>query len=180
MEKENILTNINLVVGLIIIVLSVLVIIFSNAALLSIMGLFSIAILFIGIGRLYNAFSNEKLSKLVKALKFITGVLAIILSIIILIVTLIEPVSSILLLINLLGYMFIIIGVSRIAVGILVEDYSNVYRVFLALVGIFSFFFAFIVLLYPTFGYFVLVILLSLSLLINGLARVLFAVFERK
>ncbi|MBY9021272.1 MAG: hypothetical protein KGD67_09450 [Candidatus Lokiarchaeota archaeon] len=84
------------------------------------------------------------------------------------------------LLINLLGYMFIIIGVSRIAVGLLVENYSKVYRVFLVLVGIFSFLFAFIVLLYPTFGYFVLVILLSLSLLINGLVRVLFAAFERQ
>ncbi|MBY9021273.1 MAG: DUF308 domain-containing protein, partial [Candidatus Lokiarchaeota archaeon] len=111
MEKKNILTNVNLVVGLTIVVLSILVFIFSNAALLSIMGLFSIALLFIGIGRLYNAFSNEKLNKIGKVLKFITGVLAIILSIIIFIVTLIEPVSSILLLINLLGYMFIIIGV---------------------------------------------------------------------
>jgi len=180
MEKDSILTRVNLVVGLIIIILAIIVIIFSNAALLSIMILLSIALLFAGIGRLYNAFTNEKLKKIAKILKFVTGLLAIILSLTIIIISIVEPATSILLLINLLGYMFIIIGVSRIAVGLLVERYTKEYRFFLVLIGILSFVFAFIVIFYPTFGYFVLVILLSSTLLINGLVRVLYALFERK
>jgi len=180
MEKENILTGVNFVFGVLIIILSILVIIFLNAALLSIMILLSIALLFAGIGRLYNGFVNEKLSKFTKALKFITGALAIIISLIVIIVSVIEPTVSILLLIDLFGYMLIIIGVSRIAIGLLIEKYTKEYRVFLVLVGIISFVFAFIVIIFPTFGYFVLVILLSFSLLVNGLARVSHALFERK
>jgi len=180
LEKENILTGVNLVIGLMIIILSLIVIVFSNAALLSIMILMSIALFFAGTGRLYNVFANQKLNKSAKILKFIVGLLAIILSLVIIIITIVEPTTSILLLINLFGYMFIIIGVSRIAIGLLVENFTKEYRFFLVLVGIISFIFAFIVIFYPTIGYFVLVILLSMSLLINGLARVLSALFERK
>ncbi len=179
MEKENLLKGVNLIVGLIVILLSILVIIFSSAALLSIIILLSIALLFAGIGRLYSAFADEKLNKIAKGLKIIVGILEIIISLTVIIITIIEPTISILLLINLFGLIFIVIGASGIAIGLLVEKFTKQYRFLLILIGIISFVFAFIVLFYPTFGYFVLVILLSLSLLFNGFARVLYALFEK-
>lgn len=180
MEKEDLLIRFNIIIGLIIIFLSILVIIFSSAALLSLMILLSIALLFAGIGRLYNSFANEQLNKIAKIIKFLVGLLAIVISLTILILSIINPSVSILLLINLFGYSFIIIGCARIAIGFLVEKYTKQYRFFLVLVGIVTFVFAFIMILFPTFGYFVLVILLSLSLLFNGLARVMYSVLNKK
>jgi len=180
MEKENQFFGINIVIGLIIIILSILVILFSNAALLSIMILLSISFLLAGIVRVYNTFADEKLNKIAKVIKFLVGLSVIVISLTILILTVINPTISILLLIYLFGYSLIVLGCARIAVGLLVERYSKAYRFFLILVGIATFIFAFIVIFFPTFGYFVFTILLSLSLFFNGLLRVFSVLLEKR
>ena len=180
MENENLIKNINIVVGSIIILLSIIVLFYGTAALISLILLLAIAFLFMGIGRLFNAYSNTLLNKLSKYIKYSTGFISIIVSIAVLVITIVNPSLSILILINLFGYVLIIIGVARIAVGYLMELYPIVYRVFLVIVGILTFVFAFIVLLFPILGYFILVTLVSLSLLVNGLARVLFGIVVKK
>jgi len=179
MEKENQFFGINIIIGIIIIILSILAILFSGAALLSIMLLLSIALFFAGIIRVYNTFADEKLNNIAKVIKFVVGLSMIGISLTILITTIISPAVSILFLIYLFGYGFIILGCARIAVGLLVERYSKPYRFFLILVGIATFIFAFMVIFFPAFGYFVLTILLSLSLLFNGLLRI-FSIFLDK
>ncbi len=180
MEKDNLLIRVNIIVGLIIIILAILTIIFANILLLTLMLLLSIALLFVGIGRISNAFLNEKLNKIGKALKYFTGILAIAVSISIMIITMINPTFSILILINLVGYTLLAIGIARIFVGIMMEKYSKKYRFILIIVGIASLIFAFLVVIFPTFGYFVIVILLSLSLLFNGFARISYALSKIK
>ena len=180
MEQENILIRVNIFVGLIIIILSILTLILSNIVLISLIILLSIALLFSGIGRISNAFLNERLNKAGKALKYLTGILAIVISISIMIITIINPTFSIIILINLVGYILIAISISRIFIGIMMQKYSKKYRFILFIVGIASLIFALLVLIFPTFGYFVIVILLSLSLLLNGFARVTYALSRIK
>jgi len=180
MEKESQFLSINLIIGIIIIILSILVILFSSAALLSIMILLSFALFSAGVARLYNTFADEKLNKIAKVIKFLVGLSIIGISLTILILTLINPTISILLLIYLFGYGLIILGCARIGVGLLVERYSKPYRFFLIFVGIITFIFAFIVIFFPTFGYFVIIILLSLSLLFNGLLRIFTVFLDKK
>jgi uncharacterized membrane protein HdeD (DUF308 family) len=180
MEKDNQFFGINIIIGIIVIILSILVIFFSGAALLSLMILLSIAIFFAGTARVYNTFADEKLTKIAKIIKFIVGLSMIGISLTVLITTIINPTVSILLLIYLFGYGLIILGCARIAVGLLVERYSKPYRFFLIFVGIATFIFAFIVIFFPTFGYFVLIMLISLSLLFNGLLRIFSILLDKK
>jgi len=180
MEQENILIRVNIIVGLIIIILSILIIILSNIVLLSLMILLSITLLFAGIGRISNAFLNERLNKTGKAIKYLTGILAITVSISIMIITIIDPTFSVLILINLVGCTLIAIGITRIFIGIMMQKYSKKYRFILFIVGITSLIFALLVLIFPTFGYFVVVMLLSLSLLLNGFARISYALSKIK
>ncbi|MGB5910155.1 MAG: DUF308 domain-containing protein, partial [Promethearchaeia archaeon] len=148
--------------------------------LLSLIILLSIALLFVGIGRISNAFLNEKLNKIGKVIKYITGILTIIVGIFIMVIVIVDPTFAILILINLVGYTLLVIGITRIFIGIMMEKYSKKYRFILIVVGITTFIFAFLVLIFPTFGYFVIVILLSLSLLLNGFARITYALSRIK
>lgn len=179
MEKLNLFDFINIFIGLIIIVFSLIVIIYANMALITLMILLSIALLVAGVGRVYNTFSDQNLNKIGKILKFMTGLLAIIMSITIILIIVINPMFSIVFLINLLGYTLIIIGIVRIFIGIMIEKYPKKYRFVLILVGIICFVFAFLVLVFPTFGYFLVVIFLSISLLVNGIARISYVLFGK-
>ena len=171
MEKLSLFDYINIFIGLITIAFSLIVIIYANIALITLIILLSITLLVAGAGRVYNSFLDKNLNKIGKILKFGTGLLAIIMSITIILILVINPMFSIVLLINLLGYTLIVIGIVRIFIGIMVEKYPKKYRFILILVGIICFVFAFLVLVFPTLGYFLIVIFLSISLLVNGLAR---------
>ena len=180
MEEKSIFNSVNSVIGIIIISLSIIVLIFANVVILSLMILLSIAVIFSGIGRIYNAFYNTQLNKFGKILKLITGIIALLMGGLVLILTITVPSVSIILLISLIGYTFIIIGIARIFMGILMESYKKEYRIFLVMIGIITMIFAFTVVLFPALGYFVLITYISLTLMINGLTRIVFSLFGKK
>ena len=180
MEDESTFKSINIIIGFIIFILSILVLILANVLLLSLMVLLSIAVLVSGIGRLYNAFYNKQLNKIGKILKFITGLLASIIGLIILILTIVDPSASIALAISLIGYTFIVIGVVRIFIGIMMENYQKEFRIFLVIIGILTMIFAFIIVLFPALGYFVMIVYISLTLMFNGLTRMIVVLFGKK
>ncbi|MCJ7649712.1 MAG: DUF308 domain-containing protein, partial [Candidatus Lokiarchaeota archaeon] len=120
------------------------------------------------------------LNKFGKIVKLVTGILAILVGVLVLILTITVPSVSIILLISLIGYLFIIIGIARIFMGILMESYKKEYRIFLIIIGIITMIFAFIVVLFPALGYFVLITYISLTLMINGLTRIVFSLFGKK
>ncbi|NVM45537.1 MAG: DUF308 domain-containing protein [Candidatus Lokiarchaeota archaeon] len=174
MENESLLKNINIIVGLIIIVLSIITLFYGVITLITLIILISIAFLFAGIGRAYNAITNDSLTKASKFMKYFSGLLSIIISIAAIFIALFNPGLAILMFSNLFGYLLIFIGVARISVGYLMESYTTLYRTVLILVGIITFIFSFIILMFPIFGYFVIVMLISASLLLNGITRLSF------
>ena len=180
MENESLFKNINLVVGLVITALSLIVLIFSTATLISLIILLSISFLFVGFGRIYNGFINETLNRTSKFAKYITGALSVIISIVMMILALTDPSLAILIFTNLFGYTLLFIGISRIGVGYLMESYPKQYRAALIIIGIITFIFSFLILVFPVFGYFILVMLISLSLLINGLIRISLGLIVKK
>lgn len=180
MEEKSRFNSINSIIGIIIISLSIIVLIFANVVVLSLMIVLSIAVIFSGIGRIYNAFYNTLLNNFGKILKLVTGVIAVLVGVLVLILTLTVPSVSIILLISLIGYTFIIIGMARIFMGILMDSYKKEYRIFLVMIGLITMIFAFIVVLFPALGYFVLITYLSLTLMINGLTRIVFSLFGKK
>lgn len=180
MKNENLVRNVNVLVGLVIIVLSIITLFYGIITLITLILFFSIAFLFAGFGRVYNAISNDVLSKASRFMKYLSGLLSIILSIVNIIITIVNPSLSILLFSNLFGYLLIFIGVARISVGYLMESYSKIYRAVLILVGVITFIFSFIILIFPIVGYFILVMLISASLLLNGITRVSFGLALKK
>lgn len=180
MEEDRSIDRINMMIGFIVFALSIIVLIMANVVILSLMVLLAIGILASGIGRVYNAFYNKKLNKISKILKIITGIIAIVVGIIVLIFMITDPSASIVFLFSLIGYAFITIGVARIFVGIMMENYKKEYRIFLITVGIITMVFAFIVVLFPTIAYFVLITYISLTLMFNGLTRIIYEFFGKQ
>ena len=144
------------------------------------MVLLSVIFFIFGIGRLIDAFSDDKLNKFAVIAKFLTGLLASIMGIIILSIIIIYSTFSIIFLINLFALVLLIIGIVRIVIGILVDKYSMEYRILLIIVGILSFIVSLVVLFLPPFNYYISVLMISLTLLINGLARVFYGLYEKK
>lgn len=168
----------NMISGLVIILFSIIILVFSTVALLGIMILLSITFIVFGTGRLSDSFSDEKLNRFGVIARFITGLLAILIGIINLIIALVNPSYSILLLINIFAMVLFIIGITRIFIGVFTQEYSKDYRIFLILIGLMSLILSLIVMIVPYVGYYILVLLLSLALLLNGLIRFLSGLFK--
>lgn len=180
MENSKIPININIIVGFIIIVLSLIVLIFGAETLIVLILLLSFVFLFIGFGRIFNGITNESLSRTNKITKYLTGALSIIISLVVISIALGNPSLAILIFTNLFGYTLIFIGISRISIGYLAKSYSKNVRVTIISVGIITIIFAILILVFPTFGYFILVMLISFALFLNGLTRVLVGYIDAK
>ena len=173
MDNVNLLKPINIIVGMIIIALSLIVLIFGNATLITLILLLASGLLFVGFGRIFNGITNEALSKTSKIAKYFTGLLSIIISLIIFIQNPEKPSFVVIFFPTLFGYALIFIAFARIAVGYLVETYPKPYRAALILIGIMTLMIAFLIFVFfPMIGYFIFLMLISLSLLMDGLARV--------
>jgi uncharacterized membrane protein HdeD (DUF308 family) len=129
-----------------------------------------------GIIRLTNAFSDEKLSNLKVVTRFITGAILIIFSIVVIFITLNDPTYSISVLIMLLAIALLIMGIGRLAVGLVAKRFDLWFRVVLMVIGIGTIILSIIIFFMPTIGAVVLLILLSVTLLINGVGRLLLGV----
>jgi uncharacterized membrane protein HdeD (DUF308 family) len=173
MENENIFKNVNVIVGLVIIALSLIILFFGTITLIILIILISIGFLFAGFGTLYNALINTSLTKTSKYLKFIAGIITTAISISVLVIALVDPDFLLLVFINIFGLGLIVIGIARIMVGYFMETYPKTYRAALILVGTITCIFAFLILTFPTFGYFIILMMISLSLLLNGMIRVI-------
>jgi uncharacterized membrane protein HdeD (DUF308 family) len=180
MEKQKLLSIMNMIIGSVIITLSIIIITFFTAVLASLMILTSIIFIFIGMARLINGFIDEKLTKLWKIFKCITGILGILVGLLVIIITIIDPSYSISILINLFAIVLIIIGVSRIFLAINIQKYPKKYRITMLLGGVLILILGILIFAIPTIGYFILIAILSLGLLINGIIRVSHGIITSK
>ncbi|MFX0143528.1 MAG: DUF308 domain-containing protein [Candidatus Hodarchaeota archaeon] len=167
----------NLVIGILVIGLSIFVIIFHQITIIILIIILAIAILISGIGRLLNAFFNKKLNKYGIITKFTTGLIAIIISVFVLITSIFNPTLSQILFINLYGLTLFLIGIARIIVGAITERYKKPNRILLIFVGFITLSFSLIVMVFPNVGNFVVLLLFSLTLIFNGLARIVFGFY---
>ena len=163
MKEDTAFNSVNIIIGFIVLSISIIVLILPNAVILSLIILLSIAIMASGVARIYNAFYSTYLNKIGKILKLITGILTFLVGLIVIIITYINPSISIIILISTIGYTFIVIGVARIFMGVVNEGYKKEYRIFLIIVGIITLIFAFMIVLFPILGYFILITYISLT-----------------
>ena len=163
----------NLISGLLQILLAIIVLICSLAAILTLLMILSIAIMVAGLSRIINAISDEKLGNAAAIWKFITGILAIVVGLIVFFNTFTQPILTIQILIFIFALALLGIGISRIIVGLLTSDFYTWYRALIIIVGFLIIGLSVIVLFSQGLGFLILILILSISLLFNGFAKLI-------
>lgn len=174
------LRKINFLSGLLIVIISVLVLIFSFQAVVLLLFILAISLLILGAARIINGSSNEKLKNSVKAWKVISGIAAIILSVIGIVYLLIDPTLSLTIVIIVFGIALLLIGIGRIITGLINNKFKNWYRYLLVLVGLITLILSILVLLYPNIGLMIIVIMLGLPLLLNGILKMILGIIGKE
>ena len=170
----------NILMGIGLILMSILAIVFSMAALFALGILLSSIMVVIGVSRISNGLGNEILETWERWLKVATGLLAIIIAMIMFLAIVYNPMTGILLLILFFAITLVVIGFSRMLRGIGAKQYPKGYRIFNLAVGILTVAFAILIIIFPGLGYVSLVTILSLILMLNGVARISLGIIEQE
>jgi uncharacterized membrane protein HdeD (DUF308 family) len=178
--KEKFLNSSNLIFGAIIIITSIIIITFNVVAVITLLFILSIAIILVGLARLINAYANDELDTSGKIAKFLTAVIALIFGVIVIVNTVISPVITVEILIILVNTLLLIIGFVRIFIGLTTKEFLKGYRGYLVLTGAFMIILCLVVFLNPTFDNAISIIILSVVMLLSGIARFVLGIIGLK
>jgi uncharacterized membrane protein HdeD (DUF308 family) len=163
---------VRIIFGLIAIAASFFVLAEPGLGVLTLVFLLSLAMITLGVARLARAFSHAMFSKGHRILDAIVGILGIILGLFVLA----DPLLGASTLVFLLAFVTMIYGIGSIVIGAWVGRLGKWLRALLVIFGVIGIVFAFIVLGDPALGIFTLVILLAVSLFVNGIESIVSAI----
>lgn len=166
----------NILVGLLMIFIGILALINPSATNTAIILLLSMGLLIAGISRITNALSDQELKNYKVIGRFISGIIAIIVSLIAVILILINTPLALNLWYFFLAISFLIIGLARIFLGAMTKEYDDWFRILLICVGIVTLILSILIIVVPAIGGLFIVVSLAVSLLLNGVARILLGV----
>jgi len=144
---------------------------FTVGAVITLLFILSIAIIIIGLARLVNAYANDELDTSGKIAKFIIAIIALIFGVIVIVNTATTPTITVEILIILVNTLVLIIGFARIYIGLVTKEYFKGFRGFLILVGIIMIILSLLVFFNPTFDNTTSIIIVSVAMLLSGIAR---------
>ncbi len=158
-------------VGWIAIVASVVVLAWPGLAIFTLLFLLSFALLFLGVARIAHSFAAKLWSKGHRALHAVAGVLALILGVLVLAF----PGLGIATLVFLLAFALLAYGIVSLVIGgsAVAGLLSKFVRALLIIVGSLSIIFSLLVIVFPAVGLVSLVIMLSVSFLLNGIESII-------
>jgi len=163
--------NFNIISGIIIIILSILLLIYSAAAVVSILVILAIIMLFTGTTQILNAKSDDNLEGTNLRIKYLIAILELLIGIILIISLIIDPISTAIFSIRLLGFVIFLIGLSMLYFGSKNYEYRKEYRSILMIIGLITIIFGVLILVIPTIGFNIVAILIAFPLLFVGLTR---------
>lgn len=163
------LRSLDIVFGLIGIILSVVVLVYQELAILTLIFVLSIALLIIGIARVIIGISAKYLSDGLRTLNVGTGILALVLAI----VAMLYPELATQMLIYLLSFALLINGIVRLVIGGFAKVLPSWLRGLLVVVGLLTIVLSVVVFISPALGELTLILLLSINFLLNGIARII-------
>lgn len=166
----------NIIFGLLIILLAIMIFIFPDTTLTFFIFITAFGIMLMGIVRLINAFSDEKLSNFKVITRFITGIILMIFSMIVIFITLNDPAYSISALIMLLAIAILIMGIGRFFIGLFAKKFDLWFRIVLIIIGILTIILSIVIFFIPDVGEIVLLVILSINLLLNGIGRLILGI----
>ena len=163
------LRTFDVIVGLLAVVLSGVILVYQELAILSMIFVLSTVLLFIGIARILTGIFGKHLSDLIRALNFVVGMIAMVLAI----AALLYPNLTAQFLIYLLSSVLLLNGVARMAVGGFAKKFPTWLRGFLVAVGLLTIVISAVVFMSSDFGFLALILLLSFTFMFNGIARII-------
>ena len=165
--------NFNTIAGIIIIILSILLLVYSAAAMVSILVILAIIMIFIGITQLINTKSDVKLGGTNLIVNYLIGVFELLIGVVLIVNIAIDPVSTAIFSIRLLGLVILLIGIRMLYEGSMNRNFTKEYRFILMIIGLITLIFSIIILIIPTFGFTLVAIFIAFPLLFNGVNRLL-------
>jgi uncharacterized membrane protein HdeD (DUF308 family) len=164
-----------IILGIVAIAIGILALIYPAGVVVTIVVLFGIALLIIGILRLATSFSPN-LPSSAKGVNALIGVIALILGILILFFPTFATIS----LVVLIGIGLVIYGIGRAAVGSVATDISGGARALVITFGILVAIFGLIVIFIPTIGVFTYAFFVSIAFLLIGIDALVSGITGRR
>jgi len=162
----------HVVMGLIAIAAAFIILAEPGLGILTLVLILSLVLLLLGVSRLGRGLSHHLYTKKHRALDIIAGILSIILGLIVLA----DPLLGASTLVLLLAVAAMIYGITTIVLGALAVRLSKWARGFLVVTGVFSVIFSFVVLDFPALGALTLIVMLTVSFLVNGIESIVSAI----
>lgn len=163
--------NFNIITGIIIIILSILLLVYSTAAMVSILIIVAIIMMFIGITQLLNTKSEANLERRELIINYLIGIFELIIGITLIISISIDPISTAVFSIRLLGVIILFIGLRMLYLGYTNNDYTKEFRYILMIIGCIIIIFSIVILIIPSVGFTLVAISIAIPLLFNGVNR---------
>ncbi|NPD88803.1 MAG: hypothetical protein HGN29_08755 [Asgard group archaeon] len=160
----------NIIAGVIFLILAFIVIIDFGFATLTLLTLLSISLLILGLSRIGDGIFNKTQSWFIRILKIVVGTLMLPIGIIVIA----YPSLGVDILIILLASALITNGVLRIMVAGTEDKLPGWFRVLLIIVGLITIFLGIVVIVFTSYGFITLILLLSLTFIFNGIARIMY------
>jgi len=168
MKAPSWLRALDVVFGLIAVILSIAVLVYHDLAIPTLIFVLSIALLIIGIARVFGGIFAKYLSDGLRAFNVGTGILALVIAI----VALLYPELATKVLIFLLSFALLLHGIARVVIGGFAKVFPSWLRGLLAVVGLLTIILSVVVFISPAFGELTLILILSITFLLNGTARI--------
>lgn len=162
------LRALDIVFGLIAIILSVVVLVYQDLAILTMIFVLSIVLLVVGIARIFGGIFAKYLSDGMRAVNVGIGILALVLGAIALLHT--DLTTQVL--IYILSFALLLNGIARLVIGGFARLLPSWLRGLLTVVGLLTIILSVVVFVSPAFGELTLVLILSIKFLLNGIARI--------
>ncbi len=179
-QKVNYRTT-NLLVGLILIFIAIITMFYPDITNIIVVVILSMGLLFIGTARVVNAVSKGEFKNVDAEARFLSGVIAIIIGITAIIMIIRNTDLALDIWYYLLATALLIIGFSRIIVGIkMKEEVEKWFKYYTLFIGIATIIFSIIVYIIPEAGGRYIVVLISLSLLLNGVHKIILGIIGPK
>ncbi|MFW9920739.1 MAG: DUF308 domain-containing protein [Candidatus Thorarchaeota archaeon] len=163
------LRGLDIILGLVSLVLGFWIMLDFSLVPLTALFLMSISLIALGFARLAKAISVKELSVLSRFLNVMAGVLAIFMALLVFVFSSL----AIELLILLVALGLLVIGIVRVSVGLLEEEVPGWGRILHFVVGLMTLVIALFALFFSTIGFYVLAVVLAVSFISNGIARVI-------
>jgi len=161
----NWLRALDVIAGTIAIVLSVIVIIFPLVAIETLILILVTSLLILGISRVIFYIAAEHLSKGLRALGILVGLLSIVLATL----SIVYPGLGAVTLIYYLAFALMFNGIASISIFGITKILPYALRVVSGVIGLLTMFFAVLILVFPGLGAATLVLLLSFTFMLNGI-----------